>query len=78
MTEKIILPKSCPFCGGKPTVGAWYGQQISCPTCHVGISLKLEGDQHILHRGDDYEGYEAIYQALKIWNNRATNDEQST
>lgn len=69
MTKKNV--KSCPFCGGEPTVGHYDGEQISCPKCHVGIKIKLLGCQYALHDGNDFEGYEAVYQAMQIWNTRS-------
>lgn len=63
--------KSCPFCGGAAVKGNYNGDQISCPSCHVGIRIKLDGCQYALHKGDDYDGYEAVYQAIQLWNRRS-------
>ncbi len=70
--SKIEL-KPCPFCGGEAKEGFYEGNQVSCPNCHVGISVKLIGCQYALHTKesrDDYDGYETVFQAIQIWNRR--------
>jgi len=68
--------KPCPFCGSEAVKGIYNGDQVSCPNCHVGIQIKLIGCQYALHENkSEYDGYEAVYQAIKIWNRRYENKE---
>ena len=56
--------KPCPFCGGEPTISAYYNTSTewylcSCSKCHISQT------------GSEYR---FLFEAIKAWNRRTNDD----
>ena len=63
-SSDLIVPKPCPFCGGKAVIGKAYpsARNVSCTKCEAAIAWNFK---------NDIKGNEGEIYAAKQWNKRA-------
>ena len=75
-TSNSTRLKTCPFCGGRPYVQTFVGEdfaesRVVCSSCHVSTSRECSGGRTTWEpTGEDLTRWVAIDRAIEAWNAR--------